>query len=357
MAEENKDQKTEAATAKRITDTEEKGNFAHSKEVSSSFVLLSALLGFLIVGEKGTQGMMRAWHNILGNAQAVTLDIDGIYRVFLSIAESTFFILAPFLFIVMVGGVAANLVQTRGFRFSLHPLKPRFDKLDPLKGFGRIFSKTALAELIKSLFKVSIVAFIAFQTIRGRWHEIPPLMDFGVGQIFGFMGDVALDITLKVLLVMVFLALIDYAFQRYTYLENIRMTKQEVKEERKETEGHPEVKKRIRQVQVEMTRRRMMAAVPEADVVVTNPTKIAVAIRYDRDKAQAPVVVAKGAGHIAGKIREIAAESGVPVLENKPLARVLFKTVEIGQVIPESLYKAVAEILAYVYRLKGKTMV
>lgn len=357
MAEENKDQKTEEATSKRITDTEEKGNFAHSKEVSSSFVLLSALVALSMMGGQGTKNMMVAWHNIFAEAHTVTLDIDGVYRVFVSTTQSAFLILAPLLVIIMVGGVAANVVQTRGLKFSIHPLKPRFDKLDPLKGFGRIFSKNSMAELVKSLFKVFIVAFIAYQTIRGRWQEIPPLMDFGVGQILVFMGEVALEIILKVLLVMIALSMLDYAFQRYTYLENIRMTKQEVRQERKETEGHPEIKQRIRTVQAEMARRRMMDAVPGADVVVTNPTEIAVAIRYDREKSQAPVVVAKGAGLIAEKIRDLARKSGVPVMENKPLARVLFKTVDIGQLIPESLYKAVAEILAYVYRLKGKSTV
>jgi len=357
MAEENKDQKTEEATSKRVTDTEKKGNFIHSKEVTSSFVLLSALVAFLIMGDQAMRGIMVSWHDILSNAQAVSLDVDGIYRLFLTVTRSTFLILAPLLFIILAGGILANLVQTGGLKFSLNPLEPKFSKLDPLKGFGRIFSKNSLAELVKSLFKVAVVGLIAYSTIRGHLEEVPSLMDFGVGQILQFMGEVSLEIILKVLLVMIALAGLDYAFQRFTYMENIRMTKQEVREERKETEGHPEVKQRIRSVQHEMARRRMMAAVPAADVVVTNPTEIAVAIRYDREKSTAPVVVAKGAGLIAAKIREIAAENRVPVLDNKPLARVLYKTVEIGQLIPESLYKAVAEILAYVYRLKGKTTV
>ncbi len=179
-------------------------------------------------------------------------------------------------------------------------------------------------------------------------------MSFPVGQIMSYMGEAASEIMVKVLLLMMVLAGLDYAFQRFTYQENIRMTKQEVKDERKETEGNPLVKQRIRSTQMQMARRRMMAAVPKADVIVTNPTHIAVAIKYDSSKHDVPVVVAKGRGYVAQKIREIAKNSGIPMVEDKPLARTLFKTVEIGQYSPATLYKAVAEILAYVYRLKGK---
>jgi flagellar biosynthesis protein FlhB len=154
---------------------------------------------------------------------------------------------------------------------------------------------------------------------------------------------------------MIFLALVDYLFQKYTYMENLRMSKQEVKDERKETDGNPQIKQRIRRAQMEMARKRMMSAVPQADVVVTNPTHLAIAIKYDIDKYAAPILVAKGAGAIAQRIRSIAEEHGIPIVEDKPLARVLHKTVEVGQLIPASLYKAVAEILAYVYRLKGKS--
>ena len=168
------------------------------------------------------------------------------------------------------------------------------------------------------------------------------------------MGLVALEILFQVLIIMIFLSLLDFAFQKFTYKENLRMTKQEVKEERKETDGNPQIKQRIRNVQMEMARKRMMSAVPEADVVVTNPTHISVAIKYDSNTHNAPIVVAKGQGDIAMKIREIAKEHEIPIVEDKPLARVLNKTVEIGQQIPDSLFKAVAEILAYVYQLKSR---
>jgi flagellar biosynthetic protein FlhB len=255
----------------------------------------------------------------------------------------------------MFAGVVSNLIQTRGLKISGHPLIPKFNKLNPIKGFSRIFSKNSVMELFKSLFKISVVTLISYFTIQGRWDEIPLLMGFAVGKTLEFMGSVAIEIMFKVLLFMIFLALVDYAFQRFTYLENLKMTKEEVKDERKETEGNPQIKQRIRTVQAEMAKRRMMSSVPEADVVVTNPTHLAIAIKYDREKYSAPTVVAKGAGPIAQKIRDVARDNQVPIVENKPLARVLHKSVEIGQQIPDSLYKAVAEILAYVYRLKGKT--
>ena len=355
MAEENKDQKTEEATPKRITDTEEKGNFAQSREISSSFVLLASIIAFSIVGRHATETVIKTWYSNLAEMGAINLNVHELFRLMNWNMQNLFFIIGPILIIIMVGGVLANVVQTGGLHFSLHPLSPKWSKLSPLKGFGRIFSKTSLVELFKSLFKISIVSVIAYQTINSHWDEIPVLMGYGVGQVLFFMGEVMVEIMIKVLLAMILLAALDFSFQKYTYLENLRMTKQEVKDERKDLEGNPQIKQRIRSVQMEMMRRRMMAAVPEADVVVTNPTHFSIAIKYDTKIDAAPVVVAKGQNEIALRIREIAKESNVPLVEDKPLARTLYKTVDVGQLIPASLYKAVAEILAYVFKLKGKT--
>lgn len=355
MAEENKDQKTEEASSKRITDAEEKGNFALSKELTSSFILLAAILSLYGVGQQGPLKMMALWQVLISEVHVFQMTTEELFKVLVLVLKSTFFILSPILFSIMFAGVISNLVQTRGLKISMHPITPKFSKLSPFKGFKRIFSKNSLMELFKSLFKISIVSVISYQTIKGHWDEIPPLMHFDVGQTLIFMGEVSLEIMVKVLLVMIFLSMIDFLFQKYTYMENLRMTKQEVKDERKDTDGNPQVKQRIRTVQMEMARRRMMSAVPEADVVVTNPTQIAIAIKYDVDKFAAPILVAKGAGAIAKRIRSLAEEHDIPIVEDKPLARVLHRTVEVGQLIPASLYKAVAEILAYVYRLKGKS--
>ena len=353
MAEDNKDQKTEEPSAKRITDSEEKGNFAHSREINSSFVLLAALLGFLITGEQSTRNLMGSWHMLIAEAGTLQLTFEELYKVVADAMTGFIKVIGPFLVLIMVGGVTSNLIQIGGLRFSTHPLIPKFSKLSPMKGFGRIFSKNTVMELFKSLFKVGIISILSYFIIKSHWNEIPPLMGLGVGEILSFMGFVALEIIFQVLLVMIFLSLIDLAFQRFTYRENLRMTKQEVKEERKETDGNPQIKQRIRTVQMEMARKRMMSAVPDADVVVTNPTHISIAIKYDPEKNSAPAVIAKGVGPIAMRIREIARENGIPLVEDKPLARTLNKTVEVGQLIPASLYKAVAEILAYVYKLKN----
>lgn len=352
MAEDNKDQKTEEPSSKRITDTEKKGNFAHSREINSSFILLAALLGFMTLGEQSTRIVLGSWNNMLAESWTLQLTPEELYKVTFNAMKAFVKIVGPFLILIMLAGVMSNMVQIGGLRFSTHPLIPKFNKLNPLTGFGRIFSKNSLMELFKSLFKVGIISVISYFVIKSHWKEIPPLMGFGVGEILSFMGLVALEIIFNVLLVMIFLSLIDFAFQKFTYRENLRMTKQEVKEERKETDGNPQIKQRIRTVQMEMARKRMMSAVPDADVIVTNPTHISVAIKYDTENFAAPLVVAKGVGPIALRIREIAKENGVPLVEDKPLARTLNKTVEVGQMIPATLYKAVAEILAYVYRLK-----
>ncbi|MBT5027346.1 MAG: flagellar biosynthesis protein FlhB [Nitrospinaceae bacterium] len=352
MAEDNKDQKTEDPSSKRISDSQEKGNFAHSREINSSFILLAALTGFMSLGEQSARDVMSAWTTSIVEAGTLQLTSEELFKVIVTSMKDFLKIIGPFLFLIMLGGIGSNIVQIGGLRFSTHPLIPKFNKLNPLTGFGRIFSKNTLMELFKSLFKVGIISVVSYYTIKSHWTEIPGLMGFGVGQSLSFMGQVALEIIFYVLLIMIFLSLIDFAFQRFTYHENLRMTKQEVKEERKETDGNPQIKQRIRTVQMEMARKRMMSAVPDADVIVTNPTHISIAIKYDPNNSSAPLVVAKGVGPIAMRIREIAKENGVPLVEDKPLARALNKTVEVGQLIPSSLYKAVAEILAYVYKLK-----
>ena len=358
MAEESSvDQKTEEPSAKRIQDAEEKGNFAHSRELTSAFVLLAAILSFAMAGAFSTRHLMATWHHLFTQFHVIQPNLQGMRELLAWVMDNSFTILSPILFSIMLGGIVANLVQTGGVRFSMHPLLPRFHKMNPGKGFKRLFSRNSLMELFKSVFKVTLISLIAYLTIKGRFDEIPPMMGKSVGQILIIMGEMALEIMINVLVAMIFLAFLDYMFQRFTYLKNLRMTKQEVKDERKDTEGNPQIKQRVRSAQMEMMKRRMMSAVPGADVVITNPTHISVAIQYDQENSDAPMVVAKGKGVIAEKIRELAKEHDIPIVEDKPLARLLFKTVDIGQFIPGHLYKAVAEILAYVYRLKGKSLV
>lgn len=357
MADEDKDQKTEEASSKRLRETEEKGQFAHSRELTSMFVLLAAIMAFGMAGQHATLSIMGTWRTLLSEAYAINLTTEELYRLFKWSFKEMAVISGPILLIIMIAGIVANLIQTKGLQFSAHPLMPQFNKISPMKGFGRLFSKNSISELIKSLLKVGILGWIMYNTIRKHFDDIPGLVDLSVGQILSYIGEVSLEIMMQALLFMIALAIVDYAFQLFQYKEGNMMSKQEVKQERKETEGDPRVKQRIRSAQLQIARRRMMAAVPKADVVVTNPTHISVALQYDRTKSDAPIVVAKGADYMAAKIREIAKVHNIPMVEDKPLARTLYATVEIGEIIPASLYKAIAEILAYVYQLRGKNMV
>jgi flagellar biosynthesis protein FlhB len=352
---EDKDSKTEEATSKKVRETQEKGQFANSRELTSTFVLLAAILSFTFAGQSGALKMMETWKHIMTQSHAIPLTVNDMYVFMQWVLAQMFSIMTPILLTIMVAGLASNLMQTKGLNFSMEPLSPKFSKLNPMKGFRRIFSKNSISELMKSLFKVGALAFIGYITINNRMEEIPALMDFSVGQILLYIGEVTIEIMIKALIFMIVLASVDMSFQIFQHGEEIKMSKDEVKQERKETEGDPQLKQRIRSTQLEMARKRMMASVPEADVVVTNPTHISVALKYDRDKFQAPIVVAKGADNLAAKIREIANKSGVPLVENKPLARTLYKTVDIGQVVPANLFRAIAEILAHVYKLKSKT--
>ena len=229
---------------------------------------------------------------------------------------------------------------------------PKGDRISPLSGIKRIVSKRGLVELAKGLFKVGIVAFVVYLTMKAESENLVQLMDMSVAQIFGLSADLIL--TLGFRLTLLLLAILDYAFQRFDYEKNLRMTRQEVKEELKQQEGDPMIRSRIRSIQREMSQQRMMDDVGAADVVVTNPTHIAVALRYDPESMHAPVVVAKGQRLLAEKIKELARSAQVPLVENKPLARALFKAVRVGDQIPEDLFRATAEVLAFVFQLKRR---
>jgi flagellar biosynthetic protein FlhB len=263
------------------------------------------------------------------------------------------FVLLPVMAAVLITALVANYSQV-GVIFTTEKIKPELKKIDPIQGIARKFSLQTLNELVKSLFKIAIIGYVSYREIINVLPEFMPLMDQETSQILAFMANTAFWIFLKCALIIALLAAIDYVFQRWQFMKKMKMTKQEIKEEAKQTEGDPYVKGRIRSIQMEMARRRMMEEVPTADVVVTNPTRLAVALSYDNNSMEAPLVVAKGAGLIAQRIREIAAENKVPIVEDKPLARALFKTAAIGQAIPENLYQAVAEVLAYVYGMRKK---
>jgi len=353
VADQSFQERTERATPKRRDEARKKGQVARSRELPSVCVLLAGLAVLFVGGGYMAAGSLSLTRHFLGNAASLTLSPETVPAMAGFCVGQFLRILGPLL--AVLAGVAAfvNLLQV-GPLYAPQLLRPDFSRLSPAKGIKRILSAQAFVEFVKSIAKLGIVGWIAYTTVSAEYGKVVSLVDQGVGQILLYVGGIVVALLWKTGLALAAMAALDYLFQRWEFERNLRMTKQEVKEEFRQTEGDPHVKSRIRSIQREMARKRMMAEVPKADVVITNPTHLAVALSYRPKEMSAPVVVAKGAGRIAERIREIAQEADVPVVENKPLARSLFKGVEIGSAIPEALYQAVAEVLAFVYRLRGK---
>jgi len=353
MAEESFQEKTEQATPKNRDEARRKGQTAKSQELNSAVVLLAALVSLYVLGGMlfnnlagFTAGIISESYTYDFSAMSVRTHLIGWARVF-------FGAVGPVLLVVGVAAFVVSISQV-GFVVNEEALKFKPNRLDPIQGAKRIVSTRSLVELVKGILKITIVGVISYWVISPEMPRIALLVDSNVADIFKYTGAMVFKVGIYTALALLVMAILDYVYQRYEFNKSIRMTKQEVKEENKQTEGDPQVRMRIRSLQRENARRRMMDEVPEADVVITNPTHYAVALKYDVDTRAAPMVVAKGKNLIAQKIKEIARESGVPMVENKPLAQALFKSVEVGQGIPEDLYRAVAEVLAYVFRLKGK---
>lgn len=352
MAGKNDQEKTEKPTAKKLAKSREKGQVPKSPEISSAFIILCAATVLLAAGPWMLRSLMELMRGVFQNLG--TLNMQGAsVRTFLGEIFIRFLIImAPIMLTVTVVGIAANLIQV-GFLFTLEPLSPKLSKFNPITGMKKFVSLRSLMELIKSFLKILYIGTIAWLVLRGELDNLPSLIHMSVGEIIEFIGVASLKVMFYVSLAMMVLAVIDFTYQRWQHNKDLMMTKQEVKDEHKQNEGDPKVKSRIRQVQREMASRRMMAAIPDADVVITNPTHLAIAIKYDSKEMFSPQIVAKGAGLIAERIRALAGENDIPVVENKPLAQALFKSTEVDDFVPAELFRAVAEVLAYVYRLKG----
>jgi len=352
MAEEGFQERTEQATPKKREDARRKGQVARSREITAASVMLMGLLLFYLMGGYvylQTAAMLRGYLgglNVELTAGESQLMLARSMRAFIAICW-------PFMVGLSVAAIIAGYLQV-GSAMSGESLKPDLDKVNPLKGLQRLCSTNSLVELAKSLIKITVIGYVAWREVRVEFINLGPLSEQGVWQITSYLGRVSLRIALWTTLAMAALAVLDYGYQRWQHEKKLRMTRQELKEEFKQTEGDPIIKSRIKALQRDMARKRMMADVPKADVIITNPTELAVALRYVSGQMTAPKVVAKGAGYIAKRIREIAAEHNVPIVEDKPLARALYKTVEIGGEVPFTLYAAVAEVLAYIYRLKRR---
>jgi len=352
LPEETLQERTEEPTPRRREEARKRGQVARSREVASVAVLGGSVLGFILAGGFLFLQIRMALEFFLG-IPFRTLELPEAYLSLKYALGYGALGLAPFLLIVTLAAFLAHFLQTGGVA-AWEALAPKAERINPVEGFKRLFSLTALVELVKSLAKIVIISTVAYLVIRKKLEFLLNLTGEDLRTLAAALYFLSRDLVLKLLMALVMLAVLDFFFQRWDVERKLRMTREELKEELKQTEGDPLVRSRIRQLQREMARRRMMAEVPKADVVITNPEHVAVALRYEMGKMPAPELVAKGQGLLAQKIKEVAREAGVPVVEDPPLARLIYARVEVGEYIPEDLYQAVAEVLAYVYRLKGK---
>lgn len=347
-------ERTEPATPRKRQEAREQGQVARSADLSAAVVLLLGVVLVAVLGPRIVEAMRAVMTESLSPSVVGDLDPGSAGPLLLRTLQLCVMAAGPMIAGILLAAATANVIQV-GFYATPRRLQPRFDSLSPLKGVRRIFGgMQALVQLGMNLLKLTVVAGVAYTAIHGRLGDIVAIQRLDYMQMLSLGGDLIYAVALRVAVVLLVLAIIDYAWKRFKFERDLRMTKQEVREELKRMEGDPMIRARRRQIQLQMSRDRQKRAVPTADVVVTNPTEYAVALKYDPESGRAPRVVAKGRGLIAAEIRRIAIEHGVVILQRPPLARALYRSVEVGQEIPEEFYSAVAEILAYVYELSGR---
>ncbi|MEC8892667.1 MAG: flagellar biosynthesis protein FlhB [Candidatus Poribacteria bacterium] len=344
------------ATPHKRNESREKGQVAKSNELSTTLALI-AVLGFFFVAGYDT------WHHLTNimygafSAIGGQLNAGKTILIFLGLTGVAFKIIVPVLIVAVIVGILGNIFQI-GLIFSAQPLMPQLNRINPISGFQRILSMRGLFEAVKSIFKIGLIGYIVYVTIMSSLVDVFSLVDADKSNIAALfvstVGRIGFQVFLRAALALLFLSIFDFLYQRWQHEQDIRMTREEIREEMKRTEGDPEIRRRIRRVQRELSQARMMKAIPEADAVITNPVHLAVAIKYDYEVMDSPYVVAKGERKIARQIREIAEEHGVPIVENPPLAQALYKNVEVGEAIPMEFYQAIAEVLAYVHELTNR---
>ncbi len=352
MAEQDDSEKTEEPTQKRLDDARQKGQVATSREINHWFVILGGTIFVLMLLPSMMRDLAVSFRPFLEQPHAMPVGSGALDAVMRDVLLGAAAALAVPIILFVAAALASGLVQ-HGFLVSFESLKPKLEKISPLKGFQRLFSSKSLAEFVKGLLKLAIVGTVCVILLLPELRTIDTTLGSDLGTLLGLMHSLAARLLIGVLSVMTLIAALDFLYQKFQHTKQLRMSRQDLKEEFKQSEGDPIVKQRLRQIRLERSRRRMMAAVPGADVVVTNPTHFAVALVYDPDKMSAPKVVAKGVDALARKIREVATEHSVPLIENPPLARALHAGTEIDEEIPAEHYKAVAEIISYVWKLKG----
>ena len=348
-------EKTEPATAKKLKDARKEGKVAKSKELTSAFDLIVLFLCLKIFVSYVGGNLLGLFDLVYGN-MADFVRINEGYMSSQAVSTVLFFVFIRWLLTVLpffaFGVVITFLISVIqvGWTVSAKPMQPKLSKFNPINGFKRIFSKDTLFELVKSIFKVGIIIYIAYTSVRDEAGHLFILYELDLKQAIALVGTLIIDIGLKISIVYLIIGIADYAYQKWKFNDEMKMTKQEVKDEFKNTEGDPQIKGRQRRKMQEVSQRRMMQDVPKADVVITNPTHYAVALKYEAEVRPAPYVVAKGEDYLAQKIKEVARENNVEIVENKPLARMLYSNVDIGADIPPELYQAVAEILAVIFQ-------
>lgn len=345
-------EKTEEATQQRREDFRKRGQVAQTRELAAVFAIFGSLLVVFLFGKFFLRELNEIFtHSIEHFVVVAARDGDWIAATSFAV-NKMLILLAPVLGIFWVISMASSIIQV-GFIYNEEALEFKPERIDPIQGLRRLFKLRSLVEGLKATFKLIVVGTVAWMVLRNELTALPHLVEFTINQIMGYLGDVVFRLLLGVGSLMAVLAGLDFLFQRWDLEQEMKMTKEEVKEEVKSREGDPMVRARIKRVQREIASRRMMEEIPKADVVITNPTHIACVLKYD-DTMVAPRLVAKGADFMAEKIKQLAREHNVPIVENKPLARTIFKTLKLGQSIPRELFTAVAEVLAYVYKLKRK---
>ncbi len=345
------EEKTEQATPKKRQEAREKGQVAKSIELNTAFLLAASVIFFYFTIDSFGDYFKYSFTHFIGLASHYEITVTSFPKLVKDITYIMFSMLLPFLLVTLFVSLFINVVQV-GFMISSKAIELNFDKLNPVNGLKNIFSMRSFGELIKSILKALVISYILYMFIKSRMHLWFSLIDTSIEAIFIVLLKDIFLITVYILIFIVFMAILDYVFQKYNFEKSIRMSHREIKDEYKQMEGDPHIKQKIRRMQMEIAKRRMMEDVKKADVIITNPTHYAVAIQYKEKEMNAPKVVAKGINMIAQKIKEIAKENNVTIVEKPELARELYKKVNIGNVIPEELYQAVAEILAYVYKAK-----
>jgi flagellar biosynthetic protein FlhB len=351
MADDYQD-KTEQPTPKRRAEARKKGSVAKSRDLSAALVLLTGLLCLIMWGPVLGRKTMEMLKLYLGQIRPGVVGPNQLSALFMGFGLNLAGLLTPIFLSLSVAAIVGTYAQV-GKIFSTERITPDLSRLQIFKGFQRFFSLNTYVELVKSLAKIVLISAVAYYSVKKEIPNFLPLLDQEVGQMVLQLTGTAFRVSARIILALMALGALDYLYQRYEYEKNLKMTKQEVKDEMRQVDGDPKVKARMRSLMKQMATKRMMAAVPEADVVVTNPTHYAVALKYDSATMVAPQVVAKGRGFVALKIIAIAQEAGVPRVENRALARSLYRLVDVGKSIPNSMYRAVAEVLAYIYRLRG----